>query len=89
MKWKPYNPEKKTRKAKRLTHEIKALEAAAAEKEETISAMRSAAPNTSAPDANPLERPTQGATINGRAQSSSTEMRAHPDVIKMCNLERV
>ena len=60
-------PKKKTRKEKRLAREIKALKAAVAEKEETISAMRSAAPAASVPDANPLERPTRRATINRRA----------------------
>ena len=61
-------PRKKTRKEKRLAREIKALKATVAEKDETISAMRSAVPNTSAPvNNNPLEGPTQRATINGRA----------------------
>ena len=63
----PNNPKKKTRKEKRLAREIKALKAAVAEKEETISAMRSAAPNASSTDSNPTKRPTQRATINGRA----------------------
>ena len=60
----PNNPKKKTRKEKRLAREAKVLKAAVAEKEETTSAMRSAAPKASAPDANPLKRPTQRATIN-------------------------
>ena len=60
-------PRKKTRKEKRLTREIKALKATVAEKEETISAMRSATPTPAGSESNPTERPTQRATINGRA----------------------
>ena len=65
-------PKKKTRKERKLARKIKALEEAVAEKEETISAMRSAAassnPQNSNPqNSNPLERPTQRATINGRS----------------------
>ena len=60
-------PKKKTRKDKRLAREIKALKASIAEKDETISALRSGSTNPPATDQNPLERPTQRATINGRA----------------------
>ena len=60
-------PRKKTRKEKRLAREIKALKATVAEREETISAMRSAAPTPAASEPNATERPTQRATINGRA----------------------
>ena len=60
-------PKKKTRKEKRLAREIKALKASVAEKDETISSLRSASANSSVAEQNPLERPTQRATINGRA----------------------
>ena len=59
---------RKSRKERKLSREIKALKASVAEKEETISAMRSMASNSNSEnDSNPLERPTQRATINGRA----------------------
>ena len=60
---------KKTRKEKRLAQEIKAFKATVAEKEETISAMRSAVPTTAVLEPNPPERPTQRATINGRVST--------------------
>ena len=58
---------KKSRKEKKLAREIKALKATMAEREEEISAMRSAGNCTQPTASNPLERPTQRATINGRA----------------------
>ena len=61
------DPREKTRKEKRLAREIQVLKVTVSEKGGTISAMRSAAPTTPASEPNPLERPTQRATINGRA----------------------
>ena len=60
-------PKKKTRKEKRLAREIKALKASVAERDETISSLRSTSNNSQSTEQNPLERPTQRATINGRA----------------------
>ena len=60
-------PRKKTRKEKRLAREIKAPKATVAEKDETISAMRTASSTSAAPEGNSTDRPTQRATINGRA----------------------
>ena len=60
-------PRKKTRKEKRLAQEIKALKATVAERDEAISAMRTASSTNAAPDETPTDRPTQRATINGRA----------------------
>ena len=57
---------KKTRKQRKLENEIKALKISVAEKDDTVSAMQSSTESTSASTA-PLERPTQRATVNGRA----------------------
>ena len=65
------NKKKKSRKEKKLTREINALKATVAEQVDTIAAMRTNNSSTTSTEntnaSNPLDRPTQRATVNGRA----------------------